>query len=167
MSVGFNKEVTLEKAFTSRKASTGLCGRGEGAFRRQSRKRCIRCRPATPWDIAHKNDLTFRELCALNTNFKGAALNEKSNIREAGDELIVTKQEATLEVRITKIETRQEEIAYTIETTKSNEYTKGTTKVLQEGQNGLRRVTFQNVCTIQTMSSWSRPSSPPRSSRSR
>ncbi len=58
----------------------------------------------TLWSIAQKNDLTFRELCELNTNFKGAALTETSNI-QAGDELIVTKQEATLEVRITKIET--------------------------------------------------------------
>lgn len=48
-------------------------------------------------------------------------------------------------MRITRIETREEEVAFAIETTKSNEYTKGTTKVLQEGQNGLRRVTFQNV----------------------
>ena len=38
---------------------------------------------------------------------KGAPLTEKSNI-QAGDELIVTKQEATLEVRITKVETWQE-----------------------------------------------------------
>lgn len=57
--------------------------------------------------------------------FKGAPLNEKSNI-QAGDELIVTKQEATLEVRITKVETWQEEIPYTTETTTSNEYTVGT-----------------------------------------
>ena len=35
----------------------------------------------TLWDIAHKNDLTFRELCALNTNFKGEPLNEESNIQ--------------------------------------------------------------------------------------
>ena len=98
----------------------------------------------TLWSIAQKNDLTFRELCALNTNFKGAALTEGSNIQE-GDTLIVTKEEATLEVRITKIETRQEEIPFTTETTQSNEYTKGTTKTLQEGENGLRLVTLQNV----------------------
>ena len=48
-------------------------------------------------------------------------------------------------MRITRIETREEEIAFSTETTKSNEYTKGTTKVLQEGENGLRRVTLQNV----------------------
>ena len=98
----------------------------------------------TLWSIAQKNDLTFRELCALNPNFKGAALTESSNIQE-GDTLIVTKEEATLEVRITKIETRQEEIPFTTETTQSNEYTKGTTKTLQEGENGLRLVTLQNV----------------------
>ena len=57
----------------------------------------------------------------------------------------MTKQEALLEVRITKVETREEEIPFGTETTQSNEYTKGTTKTLQEGQNGLRRVTFQNV----------------------
>ncbi|MFR2123841.1 MAG: LysM peptidoglycan-binding domain-containing protein [Faecalibacterium sp.] len=78
----------------------------------------------TLWSIAQKNDLTFRELCELNTNFKGAPLNETSNI-QAGDELIVTKQEATLEVRITKIETWQEEIPYATETTTSNEYNGG------------------------------------------
>ena len=57
----------------------------------------------------------------------------------------MTKQEALLEVRITKVETREEEIPFGTETTQSNEYTKGTTKTLQEGQNGLRRVTMQNV----------------------
>ena len=98
----------------------------------------------TLWSIAQKNDLTFRELCALNPNFKGAALTETSNIRE-GDTLIVTKEEALLEVRITKVETRQEEIPFATETTQSNEYTKGTTKTLQEGENGLRVVTLQNV----------------------
>ena len=44
----------------------------------------------TLWDIAQKNDLTFRELCALNTNFKGAPLTENSNIQE-GDQLIEAK----------------------------------------------------------------------------
>ena len=98
----------------------------------------------TLWSIAQKNDLTFRELCELNTNFKGAPLNEKSNI-QAGDELIVTKQEATLEVRITKVETWQEEIPYTTETTTSNEYTVGTKKTVQNGVNGLRQITAQRV----------------------
>ena len=145
VSVGFNKQVTLEDGLYFKdslqdyadveKALSGV---------KQAQKVYTVKTGDTLWDIAHKNDLTFRELCALNTNFKGEPLNEKSNIRE-GDELIVTKEEAALEVRITRIETREEEVAFAIETTKSNEYTKGTTKVLQEGQNGLRRVTFQNV----------------------
>lgn len=145
VSVGFNKQVTLEDGLYFKdslqdyadveKALSGV---------KQAQKVYTVKTGDTLWDIAHKNDLTFRELCALNTNFKGGPLNEKSNIRE-GDELIVTKEEAALEVRITRIETREEEVAFAIETTKSNEYTKGTTKVLQEGQNGLRRVTFQNV----------------------
>ena len=145
VSVGFNKQVTLEDGLYFKdslqdyadveKALSGV---------KQAQKVYTVKTGDTLWDIAHKNDLTFRELCALNTNFKGEPLNEKSSIRE-GDELIVTKEEAALEVRITRIETREEEVAFAIETTKSNEYTKGTTKVLQEGQNGLRRVTFQNV----------------------
>ena len=98
----------------------------------------------TLWAIAQKNDLTFRELCALNPDFKGEPLTETSSIKE-GDQLIVTKQEALLEVRITKVETRDEEIPFATETTQSNEYAKGTTKTLQEGENGLRRVTMQNV----------------------
>ena len=98
----------------------------------------------TLWSIAQKNDLTFRELCELNPSFKGAQLNEKSNI-QAGDELIVTKQEAMLEVRITKVETWQEEIPYSTETTTSNEYTVGTKKTVQNGVNGLRQITAQRV----------------------
>ena len=98
----------------------------------------------TLWAIAQKNDLTFKELCALNTNFKGAPLTETSNIQE-GDELIVTKQEATLEVRITKVETRQEEIPYSTETTESKDLNKGVTRTTQEGENGLRNVTMRNV----------------------
>lgn len=101
----------------------------------------------------------------LNPAFKGEPLSETSSILE-GDHLVITKEEAGLEVRITRIETREEEIAFSTETTKSNEYTKGTTKVLQEGENGLRRVTLQNS-TTPTISLWTRACFPPRSSRSR
>ena len=145
VSVGFNKQVTLEDGLYFKDSLQDYADvEKELSDVKQAQKVYTVKNGDTLWDIAHKNDLTFRELCALNTNFKGGPLNEKSNIRE-GDELIVTKEEAALEVRITRIETREEEVAFAIETTKSNEYTKGTTKVLQEGQNGLRRVTFQNV----------------------
>lgn len=98
----------------------------------------------TLWDIAQKNNLTMKELCALNPSFKGAPLSQDSSILP-GDTLIITKEESLLEVRITKTVTWDEEIPYATEKTKSNEYTVGTTKTLQEGQKGLREVTAQNV----------------------
>ena len=143
--VGFNKEVTLEDGIyfnDSLEEDNAVESMLTGV--QQQQKIYTVKEGDTLWAIAQKNDLTFRELCALNTNFKGAPLTENSNI-QAGDSLVVTKQEAMLEVRITKIETRQEEIPYSTETTQSNEYTKGTKKTIQEGENGVRRVTTQNV----------------------
>lgn len=143
--VGFNKQVTLEDGIyfnDSFEEDNAVESMLTGV--QQQQKIYTVKEGDTLWEIAQKNDLTFRELCALNTNFKGAPLTEDSNIR-AGDSLVVTKQEAMLEVRITKIETRQEEIPYSTETTQSNEYTKGTKKTIQEGENGVRRVTTQNV----------------------
>ena len=145
VTVGFNKEVTLENGIyfnESFQQENDVESMLSGV--QQQEKIYTVQTGDTLWSIAQKNDLTFRELCALNTNFKGAPLAEDSNIQE-GDQLIVTKQEALLEVRITKVETREEEIPFGTETTQSNEYTKGTTKTLQEGENGLRRVTMQNV----------------------
>lgn len=43
------------------------------------------------------------------------------------------------------METWQEEIPYTTETTTSNEYTVGTKKTVQNGVNGLRQITAQRV----------------------
>jgi len=142
ISVGFNKNVTLEDGvyFNDSFEDDNSIENMLTGVQQQEKIYTVRAGD-TLWDIAQKNDLTFRELCALNPNFKGAPLTENSNIQE-GDQLIVTKQEALLEVRITKVETREEEIPFGTETTQSNEYTKGTTKTLQEGQNGLRRVTI-------------------------
>ena len=143
--VGFNKAVTLEEgvyfneSFEDYNDITSMLSGVQ-----QAEKIYTVQNGDTLWAIAQKNDLTFKELCALNPNFKGAPLTETSNI-QVGDQLIVTKQEAMLEVRITKIEVRQEEIPFSTETTQSNEYTKGTTKTLQEGENGLRNVTLKNV----------------------
>ena len=145
VTVGFNKEVTLENGIyfnESFQQENDVESMLSGV--QQQEKIYTVQTGDTLWSIAQKNDLTFRELCELNANFKGAALTETSNI-QAGDELIVTKQEATLEVRITKIETWQEEIPYTSETTKSNEYNVGTKKTTQAGENGIRSVTAQRV----------------------
>ena len=143
--VGFNKTVTLEDGIyfnSSFEDDNSIENLLTGV--QQQQKIYTVSAGDTLWSIAQKNDLTFRELCALNPDFKGSPLTENSNIQE-GDPLIVTKQEALLEVRITKIETRDEEIAFSTETTQSDEYSKGTTKTLQEGENGLRRVTLQNI----------------------
>ena len=102
VTVGFNKEVTLENGIyfnESFQQENDVESMLSGV--QQQEKIYTVQTGDTLWSIAQKNDLTFRELCELNTNFKGAALTETSNI-QAGDELIVTKQEATLEVRITK-----------------------------------------------------------------
>ena len=110
VTVGFNKEVTLENGiyFNDSFQDEADVEKELSGVQQQEKIYTVGAGD-TLWSIAQKNDLTFRELCELNTNFKGAPLNEKSNI-QAGDELIVTKQEATLEVRITKVETWQEEI---------------------------------------------------------
>ena len=145
VTVGFNKDVTLENGiyFNESFQDEAEVENELSGVQQQEKIYTVQAGD-TLWSIAQKNDLTFRELCGLNTNFKGAALTESSNI-QAGDELIVTKQEAMLEVRITKIETWQEEIPYTTETTKSSEYTVGTKKTTQTGENGIRSVTAQRV----------------------
>ena len=145
VTVGFNRAVDLEQGIYFNESFQDLTDIENTLSGVQQAEKIYKVQAGdTLWAIAQKNDLTFKELCALNTNFKGAPLTETSNIQE-GDELIVTKEEATLEARITKIEVKQEEIPYTTETTNSNELTKGTTKVTQEGENGLRNVTLQNV----------------------
>ena len=145
VTVGFNKDVTLENGiyFNESFQDEAEVENELSGVQQQEKIYTVQAGD-TLWSIAQKNDLTFRELCDLNTNFKGAALTETSNI-QAGDELIVTKQEATLEVRITKVETWQEEIPYSTETTTSNEYTVGTKKTVQNGVNGLRQITAQRV----------------------
>ena len=145
MTVGFNKEVTLENGIYFNDSFQNEADVEQQLSGVQQQEKIYTVQMGdTLWSIAQKNDLTFRELCELNPSFKGAQLNENSNI-QAGDELIVTKQEATLEVRITKVETWQEEIPYTTETTTSNEYTVGTKKTVQNGVNGLRQITAQRV----------------------
>ena len=145
MTVGFNKEVTLENGIYFNDSFQNEADVEQQLSGVQQQEKIYTVQMGdTLWSIAQKNDLTFRELCELNPSFKGAQLNENSNI-QAGDELIVTKQEATLEVRITKVETWQEEIPYSTETTTSNEYTVGTKKTVQNGVNGLRQITAQRV----------------------
>ncbi len=94
--------------------------------------------------IASRNNLTMSELCALNTDFGENGLEESSLILP-GDELIVTKEEAMLEVRVTKVVTWEEEIPYTTERSSSSDYAFGTVQTVQEGENGLRSITAREV----------------------
>ena len=91
VTVGFNKTVLLEDGiyFNDSFEDDNSIEDMISGVRQQEKTYTVQTGD-TLWSIAQKNDLTFRELCALNTNFKGAALTEGSNIQE-GDTLIVTK----------------------------------------------------------------------------
>ena len=148
VSVGFNKEVTLEKGIyfnESFQDEADVEAMLSGV--QQAQKTYVVQNGDTIWSIAQKNGLTVKELCDLNTDF---ALNGENGLTQnstilPGNTLTVVKEEEMLEVRITKIETWQEEIAYTTETTKSNELNSGTKRVAQAGENGIRTVVAQRV----------------------
>lgn len=145
ISVAFNKEVVLENGIYFKESFQDYEEVEEMLSGVQQAQRIYTIEAGdTLWGIAQKNDLTFKELCALNPDFKGEPLNEKSSIK-AGDELIVTKQESMLEVRIAKLVTWQESIPYSTVTERSGEYLLGTRKTVQNGVNGIRSVTAERV----------------------
>lgn len=91
--------------------------------------------------IASKNGLTMDELCSLNTDI-GLAVNSQLF---PGDELVVTREEARLEVWLTKTVTRQEDIPYSTEKSTSSEYAYGTVRTVQQGVNGVRSITSEET----------------------
>lgn len=144
-SVGFNKEVMLENGLYFKESFQDYEDVEEMLSGVQQAQRIYTIEAGdTLWEIAQKNDLTFKELCALNPDFKGEQLNEKSSIKP-GDELIVTKQESMLEVRITKVVTWEEEIPYSTVSEKSSEVLLNQRKTVQKGVNGIRSVTAERV----------------------
>ena len=84
VSVGFNKQVTLEDGLYFKEGLQDFeTVRQELAGVKQAQKVYTVKAGDTLWSIAHNNDLTFRELCALNPAFKGEPLSETSSILEA------------------------------------------------------------------------------------
>ena len=148
VTVGFNKDVTLENGIYFKESfqdEADVESMLSGV--QQAEKTYVVQNGDTIWSIARSNGLTVKELCDMNADFTENGengLTQNSKILP-GDELTVVKEEETLEVRITKIETWQEEIPYTTETTKSNEYNVGTKKTVQEGEKGIRSITAQRV----------------------
>ncbi len=91
--------------------------------------------------IASKNGLTVSELCALNTDI-GLDTN---SLLLPGNSLVVTKEEARLEVWITHTVVWQEEIPYTTEKSTSGDYAYGTVRTVQKGENGVRSITAEDT----------------------
>ena len=146
--VGFNKDVTLENGiyFTESFQEEAEVEQLLSGVQ-QAQKTYTVQNGDTIWSIAQRNGLTVRELCEMNTGFTANGengLTQNSKILP-GDALTVVREEETLEVRITKVESWEEEIAYTTETTKSNDLNSGTKRVTQTGENGIRTVTAQRV----------------------
>lgn len=146
--VGFNKDVTLENGiyFTESFQEEAEVEQLLSGVQQAQKTYTVQSGD-TIWAIAQKNGLTVKELCDMNTGFTANGengLTQNSKILP-GDTLTVVREEETLEVRITKVESWEEEIAYTTETTKSNELNSGTKRVTQTGENGIRTVTAQRV----------------------
>ena len=140
--VSFNREVTLEDGIyfnESFKSYEDIVNYLSGV--QQAQKVYTVMEGDSISLIASKNNLTVAELCALNTDI---GLNIDSAIFP-GDQIIVTKEEAVLEIRITRTVTWEEEIPFTTEKSSSSDYAFGTTKTIQEGEPGIRSITAQNV----------------------
>ena len=139
VSVSFNREVTVEQglyftdSFMSYADVVGLLS----GVRQAERVYTVVAGDSISL-IATKNNLTTAELCALNGIDTDTAI-------FPGDELIVTREEAMLEVQITRTVTWNDDIPFTTKQTQSSEYSFGTTRTVQEGENGVRTITAQNL----------------------
>ena len=83
VTVGFNKSVDLEEGIYFNESFMDFQDVVNKLSGVQQAEKIYKVQAGdTLWAIAQKNDLTFKELCALNTNFKGAPLTETSNTQE-------------------------------------------------------------------------------------
>ena len=139
VSVGFNRAVTVEDGlyFTdSFKSYADVVALLSGV--RQAERVYTVVAGDSISLIATKNNLTTAELCELNGITPDAAI-------FPGDELIVTREEAMLEVQITRTVTWTEEIPFATKQTQSSDYNFGTTHTVQEGEPGVRTITAENL----------------------
>ena len=139
VSVSFNREVTLEDGlyFTDSFMAYADVVALLSGVRQAERVYTVQQGDSVSL-IATKNNLTTAELCELNDITTETAI-------FPGDELIVTREEAMLEVQIARTVTWTEEIPFSTKQTQSSEYAFGTTQTVQEGEPGVRTITAQNL----------------------
>lgn len=89
----------------------------------------------TPTGVASDHDIKYADLKALNPDI------ENPSKFRPGDQVLLTKSEPFLPVQVKRTVTYTESVAYSTNTTESAKYTKGTTKVVQEGENGENSIT--------------------------
>lgn len=90
--------------------------------------------------IADEYELSNDELLELNPEI------DEDTLLQVGDELIVTEYVPFLTITLTEQLSEEQEIDYETETKESDSLEKGKTKVEQEGEKGLKEVTY-NVTT--------------------
>lgn len=88
------------------------------------------------WMIAHNNDLSVNDLQKLNSDIVPERL-------QIGQEILLTKQEPLVNVVVTKEVTVEETIAHSTEYKDTSKLLKGETKVVTEGADGKKKVTYE------------------------
>ena len=87
----------------------------------------------SPILIANKNGLDYATFRAMNPTIEQRCM--------PGDEVLISTAQPFLSVKVTKTEVYEQEVAFTTGESTDNKYMKGYKKVVQEGMNGLNRVT--------------------------
>ena len=102
----------------------------------------------SPWTIARDHELTVNELYALNP-----AMTESGYNMYVGDVLVVSQERPFLQIRTVERVTYTEPIPYETKKSPSEDYTFGTIKVVQEGQEGLKEITA-DIVRIDGVEAW-------------
>jgi murein DD-endopeptidase MepM/ murein hydrolase activator NlpD len=92
----------------------------------------------SPYEISHRNGITLKTLYNLNPGLENGGL-------WVGDELIVAASVPFLQVKYTERSTRDVAIPYKTITKKNNSMALGTTKVSQQGEEGIREEVVESL----------------------